>query len=92
MNGIYRKMTSWSIYGSNLKWGIIDAWGQVYDMELSAIANGGQPMKKIEILDFKNLELTPTTDQMWSDASNIVANCNELAQQAELADSTLFYE
>lgn len=32
--------------------------GQVYDMELSAIANGGQPMKKIEILDFKNLELT----------------------------------
>ena len=92
LNGIYRKMTSWSIYGSNLKWGIIDAWGQVYDMELSAIANGGQPMKKIEILDFKNLELTPTTDQMWSDAWNIVANCNELAQQAELADSTLFYE
>ena len=27
LNGIYRKMTSWSIYGSNLKWGIIDAWG-----------------------------------------------------------------
>lgn len=91
LNGIYRKMTSWSIYGSNLKWGIIDAWGQVYDMELSAVSNGGQPMKKIEILDFKNLELTPTTDQMWSDAWNIVANCNELAQQAELADSILFY-
>lgn len=91
LNGIYRKMASWSIYGSNLKWGLIDAWGQVYDMELAPIDEGGQAMKQIENLKFTDQQLTPTTDKMWSDAWNVVANCNELAQQAELADSALFY-
>ena len=92
LNGIYRKMASWSIYGSNLKWGLIDAWGQVYDMELAPTdEGGGQAMRQIEQLKFTDQRLTPTTDQMWSDAWNVVANCNELAQQAELADSTLFY-
>ena len=91
LNGVYRKMASWSIYGSNLKWGIIDAWGQVYDMQLSTIQHGGQAMVKIEGLDFKHYELVSATDQMWNDSWNVVANCNELAQQAEQADSTLFY-
>lgn len=92
LNGIYRNMTSFSTYGSNLKWGIIDAWGQVYDMNgKGPISSGGQAMNKIEKLDYKNLELVPTTDKMWSDLWNLVANCNELAQQTEKADSTLFY-
>lgn len=92
LNGIYRSMTSYSTYGSNLKWGIIDAWGQVYDMEKLSDENGGKPMKKIAKLEFKNFELVPTTDKMWSDVWNLVANCNELAQQAEKADSMLFYD
>lgn len=91
LNGIYRKMASWNIYGSNLKWGLIDAWGQVYNMDLAPIDGGGQAMKKIEQLKFTDQELTPTTDQMWNDSWNVVANCNELAQQAEVADSTLFF-
>ncbi|MBD3588812.1 RagB/SusD family nutrient uptake outer membrane protein [Bacteroides sp. GM023] len=91
LNGIYRKMASWNIYGSNLKWGIIDAWGQVYNMSLAAMDGGGQAMKKIEKLKFTDQDLTPSTDKMWSDAWNVVANCNELAQQAEVADSILFF-
>lgn len=91
LNGIYRKMASWNIYGSNLKWGLIDAWGQVYNMSLAANDGGGHAMKRIEELKFADQVLTPSTDQMWSDAWNVVANCNELAQQAEVADSILFY-
>lgn len=91
LNGIYRKMTSWSLYGSNLSWGIIDAWGQVYDMELCGYQDGGRAMQRIEEAKFKDPELTPTTDQMWADAWNVVANCNELAQKAEQADSAMFY-
>ena len=62
LNGIYRKMASFSVYGSNLKWGLIDAWGQVYDIDLAPGSDGGEAMKKIEKLDFKNHLLTPTTD------------------------------
>lgn len=92
LNGIYRKMASSSVYGSNLKWGLIDAWGQVYDIDLAPGSSGGEAMKKLEILDFKNHLLTPTTDKMWNDAWNIVANCNELAQQAEKEENSLFYD
>lgn len=92
LNGIYRKMSTWSLYGSNLKWGLLDAWGQVYDLTLCADQDGGTAMKKIANLDFKNNELVPTTDRMWADAWNVVANCNELAQMAEQADPSIFMD
>lgn len=48
-------------------------------------------MRKIAELAFKNTELVPVTDAMWKAAWNVVANCNELAQQAVQADPNLFY-
>jgi hypothetical protein len=91
MNGIYRKMSTFNLYGSNLTWGIIDAWGQSYYIDKSTDNGGGKAMKKIAAFKFKNSELTPTTDEMWNAAWNVVANCNNLAQQAEAADSMIFY-
>ena len=32
-NGIYRKMATFDLYGSNLTWGILDAWAQAYYIE-----------------------------------------------------------
>lgn len=91
LNGIYRKLSSFNLYGSNLTWGLVDAWGQAYSLEKAPDSGGGKAMKKIADFNFKNTELVPTTDAMWNAAWNIVANCNELAQQAALADSMLFY-
>lgn len=91
MNGIYRKMSTFDLYGSNLTWGIIDAWGQSYYMNTSSDNGGGKAMKKIAAFQFKNSDLTPTTDAMWNAAWNVVANCNNLAQQAAVADSMIFY-
>lgn len=48
-------------------------------------------MRKIASLEFKNTELVPVTDAMWNAAWNVVANCNELAQQAAKADPSIFY-
>lgn len=90
-NGIYRKMATFDLYGSNLTWGILDAWGQSYFISQAPTTNGGTPMGKIAKLEFKNTELVPTTDAMWKAAWNVVANCNELAQQAAKADPGLFY-
>ena len=91
MNGIYRKMATFDLYGSNLTWGILDAWAQSYYMDQAPSIAGGTPMKKIANLAFKNTELIPVTDAMWKAAWNVVANCNELAQQATQADPSLFY-
>ena len=46
-------------------------------------SGGGRAMKKIATFSFKHSELTPTTDAMWDAAWNIIANCNNLAQQVE---------
>ncbi len=90
LNGIYRKMTTFNLYGSNLTWGLVDAWAQSYYIDAVGAENGGQAMNLIALLEFKNANLTPSTDAMWEEAWNVVANCNNLAQQAATADSTLF--
>lgn len=92
LNGIYRKMATFNVYGSNLSWGLIDAWGQVYCLTQCSDDHGGKAMKKIMDFKFKDSDLTPTTDAMWDDAWNIVANCNNLIQQVENADTLLFYD
>lgn len=91
LNGIYRKMATFDLYGSNLTWGIVDAWGQAYSMKKAPTSGGGQAMKKIANFNFTNSQLTPTTDQLWKSAWNVIANCNELIQRAEAADTTIFY-
>lgn len=91
LNGIYRKLATFDLYGSNLSWGLIDAWGLVYNLTKASDSDGGKAMKKISDFAFKNSELTPTTDAMWDAAWNIIANCNNLAQQVENQDTLLFY-
>ena len=92
LNGIYRKLSTFDLYGSNLTWGIVDAWGQVYDKNRAPTSGSGQAMSKICNFNYKHSELTPTTDAMWNAAWNIIANCNNLIQQAEVADPALFYD
>lgn len=91
LNGIYRKMSTSDLYGRNLSWGLIEGWGQVYDLKYAPDGGGGKEMKKLADFNFKNTELVPTTDAMWTAAWNVVANCNNLAQQVEKEDTTLFY-
>ncbi len=55
-------------------------------------SGGGKAMKKLSKFLYKNSELTPTTDAMWSAAWNIIANCNNLAQQVAEEDTMLFYK
>ena len=92
LNGIYRKLATFDLYGSNLSWGLIDSWGQVYDLDKAPDRGGGKAMKKLSQFLYKNSELTPTTDAMWSAAWNIIANCNNLAQQVAEEDTMLFYK
>ncbi len=90
LNGIYRKMTTFNLYGSNLTWGLVDAWAQSYYIDQAPSDHGGAAMLQIADLNFKSQVLTPTTDAMWEEAWNVVANCNNLAQQVAAADSSLF--
>lgn len=90
LNGIYRKMTTFNLYGSNLSWGLVDAWAQSYYIDQAPSEDGGQAMQLIADLEFKDQDLTPTTDALWEEAWNVVANCNNLVQRVAAADSSIF--
>lgn len=89
LNGIYRKMTTFNLYGSNLSWGLVDAWAQSYYIDQAPSEDGGQAMQLIADLEFKDQDLTPTTDALWEEAWNVVANCNNLVQRVAAADSSI---
>ena len=40
LNGIYRKLSSFDLYGSNLTWGLVDAWGQSYNFDKTPDSGG----------------------------------------------------
>lgn len=92
LNGIYRKLATFDLYGSNLSWGLMDGWGLIYHSAKTPNRGGGEAIRKIANFAFKDSELTPTTDAMWDAAWNIIANCNNLAQQVENEDTLLFYD
>ena len=92
LNGIYRKLSTQDLYGQNLSWGIVDALGGMYNMDGVSSVGGGYAIQKISTRAFKDIELVSTTNAMWEAAWNIVANCNNLIQQVESADTTLFYK
>jgi len=92
LNGIYRKLSTQDLYGQNLSWGIVDALGGMYNMDGVSSVGGGYAIQKISTRAFKGIELVSTTNAMWEAAWNIVANCNNLIQQVESADTTLFYK
>ena len=58
-NGIYRKMATFNLYGSNLTWGIMDAWAQSYYIDQAPSIGGGTAMRNMAALQFKNTELVP---------------------------------
>lgn len=52
-NGIYRKMATFNLYGSNLTWGIMDAWAQSYYIDQAPSIGGGTAMRNMAALQFK---------------------------------------
>ena len=52
LNGIYRKLATFDLYGSNLSWGLIDGWGLVYNLDKAPDDGGGRAMKKIATFSF----------------------------------------
>lgn len=90
LNGIYRKMSTFDMYGSNMTWGLMDAWAQYYHEDVCPDRLSGSAMEYISKLAFKNAELVPYTNAMWRASWNVVANCNQLIQETEKADPSIF--
>ena len=88
LNGVYFTMESRNLYGKHLTWGIVDALGQVYDYKKAPGVNEMQYGAAKYAWDY--YEFKPVLSSIWTEAYNVVANCNNIIQQIEHADPEIF--
>ena len=88
LNGVYFTMESRNLYGKHLTWGIVDALGQVYDYKKAPGVNEMEYGAAKYAWDY--YEFKPVLSSIWTEAYNVVANCNNIIQQIEYADPVLY--
>ena len=88
LNGVYFTMESRNLYGKHLTWGIVDALGQVYDYKKAPGVNEMEYGAAKYAWDY--YEFKPVLSSIWTEAYNVVANCNNIIQQIEYADPEIF--
>ena len=86
LNGIYQQLSEEDLYGKNLTYGVLEAMGQVYDE--SYFQEYNYDMFHATDLEYDNL--SATIDAVWSTMYNSIANCNNIIQHIEQADSNIF--
>ena len=89
LNGVYKSMAAYNLYGRNLTWGLVDALGQCYNMNYAA-DNATKDMKKAVEYEFEDEALKPVIETIWEEAYNTVANCNNILNNVPQADPEIF--
>lgn len=84
--GIYTSISNESMYGREMTWGLLDVAGQVYTLDKSQSLS----YKEAQKCNWASSDLEGTISAIWETAYNAIANCNNLIQHVENADSTLF--
>lgn len=83
LNGIYLGMADEDLYGRELSCGYIEAMAQMYSIEQQATGNSNR------YLFFTQYKYTDSSvkgylERTWTDFYKLIANCNNLMEQAEL--------
>lgn len=87
LNGVYRILSSSSLYGRELTWGMADALGQCYDsFELSY----GHVYREFISFTYTSDAAKSTISSFWSDAYNAIANCNNIIGRIESEPDSKF--
>lgn len=89
LNGIYKSLSTYELYGRNLTWGVPDALGQSYSY---SYANNSTKDLNYGIgeRNFKHDYIVPTFRTIWETAYNAVANCNNILKNIPGTDPDIF--
>lgn len=88
LNGVYKQMSSNSMYGKELSWGTLDVMGQLYHR--NAFRSTTTYYKLANTYDYKDAVIKDIIKNIWSLAYNSIANCNSILCKIDETDSTLF--
>lgn len=88
LNGLYLRMGESSLYGQNMTWGALDAWGRVYELNASVTAHEGYIA--LRDLNYEAKKVKGFASSMWEYGYKIIARANNLIQNIEKKDSSFF--
>lgn len=86
LTGAYIQMSSSTLYGRNLTYGILDAAGNCYYNAGSSTSVTGAAKSHT----YTTTALVDALDAVWAKSYSIIANLNELIAQMETADQNIF--
>lgn len=89
LNGIYERMAGKNLYGQETSWGFVDVVSNLYYTGTGYI---GRYNNYYDVMNYKYEAdgVRLIIADIWSEAYNIIANSNNLIQQIERADSSIF--
>ena len=87
INGLYYGMSTTSLYGQNLSWGVIDAWARYYVMPSDF---GMESFYQFYSLQYEEDEAESTASSIWGTGYNVIAQANDIIAHAE-AESPEFF-
>ena len=90
LNGIYKDMSSTSLWGQELTWGFADVLAQYYPSYNLGSSSHVYNRAVRYLYDDKNLE--SLIQNIWSVGYNVIANCNNLVQNISKEDTVKFEE
>ncbi|TDQ06316.1 RagB/SusD family nutrient uptake outer membrane protein [Pedobacter metabolipauper] len=87
LNGVYIKMGSTPLYGRELTFGLTDVLGGLYNLSTS---NGSVAYRDAFAGAYQNDSDRPIIEGIWSNSYNAISNLNNILEQLETADRSLF--
>ena len=90
LSGVYKAMSVPSLYGVDLQFGMVDCMSRQYTWNWQYQPKDNRYRDAREF-KYESTNLRPAIDGLWKDAFNVIANANNLIQNAEQASPELFY-
>ena len=87
LNGIYKDLADFALYGRELTWGMNEVLGQTYHLNYIPSDHAYYYMAWSM---YDNDKVEAILSSLWEQAYNAIANCNNLIQQVETKDTTFF--
>lgn len=90
LNGVYKQMSSSSLYGRELSWGMVDVLAQTYQRSYISQYNAyGMFANKY---DYISPETKECIEGVWKKAYNSIANCNNILGRIEAEPNSKFVD
>lgn len=87
VNGLYRQMSEFSLYGKELSWGMTDVWARYYAVDPASDYKSYPQMYNLE---YDAKEAAALASSAWSAGYKVIAQANDLIANAEKTDTGFF--